>query len=292
MLSDPEKRSIYDRFGKDGLNHQGMGGGFSDLGDIFSNFGDIFGDIFGFGGRQSVRRGADLRMAVTVSLADCLTGLDRDLTIPKAVVCAPCNGSGAKPGTRPVVCSTCAGRGQVVANRGFIHMTTTCPSCRGAGQQIGDPCTSCEGSGEGVQNETVNVKIPAGVDHGMKLRLVGQGEAGPAGAQPGDLYVIIRVADHPTLERHGDDLLGGLELSMYDAALGTKAPFETLDGTIELKVPAGSQPHDLLRVRGRGMPILNSGGRRGDLHIRLQVKIPKALSAEARTALESIRDSS
>jgi molecular chaperone DnaJ len=289
VLSDAEKRQIYDRYGKEGLDNQGMGGGFGDLGDIFSHFGDVFGDVFGFGGGRAVRRGADLRMAIQLSLNDCLSGLERELKIPKTIACSPCTGTGAKPGTKPVTCSMCAGRGQVAVNRGFISMTTTCPTCRGMGQVIREACPQCEGSGEDVRHEMVSLKVPPGIDHGMKLRLTGKGEAGPAGSEAGDLYVSIRVAEHDRFERHGDDLLGLAEVGMVDAALGTTVSYATLDGSVELTIPAGSQPNDIIVIRDHGMPVLNAGGRRGHLHVRLNVSVPRAMTAEQRTLLESFR---
>ncbi len=291
VLSDPEKRSIYDRYGKEGLNSQGMGGGFGDLNDIFSHFGDLFGN-FGFGGgSQRVRRGADLRLAMTLTLEECLSGLEREVRIPKTVSCVTCDGTGAAPGTKPVICSLCSGRGEVVARRGIMMMTTTCPQCRGAGQIIEKRCADCDGTGETSREDLVTVKIPAGVEHGMKLRLSGQGEDGPAGAPPGDLYIVIRVMEHDRFERHGDDLLTTLEIPMFDAALGITIPFETLDGEVRLSIPAGTQPGDLLRLRGKGMPVVNRSNIRGDLHVRAQVTIPTRLSSSARQTLEELRDS-
>jgi molecular chaperone DnaJ len=290
VLSDPNRRSIYDRYGHDGLENQGMGGGFSDVSDIFSNFGDLFGDLFGFGGQRAVRRGADLRLGIQLSLQDCFQGLKRDLEIPRTVLCTGCRGSGAATGTKPVSCATCRGRGQVAVNRGFISMTTTCPSCRGRGQTIEKPCITCNGDGTEVSRDTVSVEIPPGVDDGMKLRLTGKGEDGPPGGEPGDLYVVIHTEKDSTFLRSGDDLQAALAVDMVSAALGTSVEFETVDGPITVEISAGSQPNRVIRVANRGMPNVSNPRRRGDLHLVLDLIVPTSLSPNQRALLEQFQD--
>ncbi|MEE2755741.1 MAG: molecular chaperone DnaJ [Myxococcota bacterium] len=291
VLSDDEKRSIYDRYGHEGLEQSGGGGGFQDVGDIFSNFGDLFGDLFGFGGARVSRRGADLRLSLQLSLEECWSGFEREIEIPRTVSCTLCGGSGAKPGTSPKTCGTCGGRGQVAVNRGFIAMTTTCPTCQGAGQVIETPCPRCHGQGRERIEETVLLKVPAGIDDGMKLRVSGKGEDGPPGGEPGDLYVVIRVLQHDRLERNGDDLQGLLEITMTEAALGTKATFEGIDGPVDVTVKPGTQPNAVIRVPEKGMPNLRRKGRRGSLQLLVRVAIPTRLTMTQKKLLESFDES-
>jgi molecular chaperone DnaJ len=290
VLSDENRRAIYDRYGHEGLENQGMGGGFSDASDIFSNFGDLFGDLFGFGGQRAVRRGSDLRLGIQISLRDCFNGLKRDLEIPRSILCSGCDGSGAAKGTSPVSCGTCRGRGQVAVNRGFVSMTTTCPACRGRGQSIASPCKTCRGGGTEVIHDTVSVDIPPGVDDGMKLRLTGKGEGGPPGGEPGDLYVIIHTEQDPDFQRAGDDLQAALSIDMVSAALGTTLEFETLDGVVKVDVRAGSQPNRVIRLPGKGMPSVSNPKRRGDLHLVLDVVVPTSLSTAQKGFLKQFRD--
>ncbi|MCA9547681.1 MAG: molecular chaperone DnaJ, partial [Myxococcales bacterium] len=292
VLSDDEKRRIYDRFGHEGLKGRGFGG-FSDVEDVFSHFGDLFGDLFGFGGRRGGRRrGAHLRYELSLSLEECLRGLEKELELPRDHACQTCDGSGAAPGSKPETCSVCHGAGQVRVGRGFITMATTCPRCQGRGETIAKPCSACDGRGQVREIEKVTVRIPAGVDHGMKLRLNGKGQPGPEGGPPGDLYVIIHVADHPRFQRDGSELLAELPLEMADAALGTRIPFETLDGeTHEVEVPAGTQPGTLLRLEGHGMPRLDGRPGRGDLHLHTVVRVPTDLTDSQRALLAQFRAS-
>tara|TARA_B100001093_G_scaffold370619_1_gene355581 strand:- start:191 stop:1228 length:1038 start_codon:yes stop_codon:yes gene_type:complete len=290
VLSDDNKRSVYDRYGHDGLEQSGGGGGFQDVGDIFSNFGDLFGDLFGFGGARVSRRGSDLRLTLQLSMEECWSGFEREIEIPRTVSCSTCDGTGAKPGTSPKICATCGGRGQVAVNRGFIAMTTTCPTCQGLGQVIESPCVRCNGQGRERINESVLLKVPAGIDDGMKLRVTGKGEDGPPGGEPGDLYVVIRVKQHDRLERNGDDLQGLLDINMVDAALGTEVVFEGIDGPVTVTVKPGTQPNAVIQVPGKGMPSLRRKGRRGSLQLLVRVAIPTRLSKAQASLLASFNE--
>lgn len=288
VLSNTEKRGIYDRFGHAGLEGRGMGGGFGDVSDIFSHFGDVFGDLFGFGrGRQRVRRGADLRYNLQVSLEDCLTGVERDLEIPRDVDCETCSGTGAKPGTKPVKCTTCDGQGQVLMNRGFIQMATTCRACAGHGKVIRHGCKTCKGKGKKTETSRVNVKIPAGIDEGMKLRLTGLGQPAPEGGEPGHLYVVIHLEEHPRFQRHNADLVGELKVGMVRAALGGKIEVETLSGKRTVDVKPGTQPGAVTRLRNEGLPYLDGRPGRGDLLLQYVIEIPTELTDKQRELLES-----
>lgn len=295
VLADPQKRQIYDRFGHEGLKSRGAGGSHSSsVEDIFSHFGDIFGDIFGRGGggRGRPRRGADLLTEVEILLVDCLTPTQRVVEIPREIGCAACAGSGAKAGTKPIVCATCGGIGQVQIQSGLFSMVTPCTRCGGQGKLIKDPCGTCRGVGRTRTTSSVKVTIPPGIEAGMRLRVTGQGEDGPGGAPPGDLYVVVQVRDHDRFERHGADLLAELPIDLVDACLGGKTTFESLDGPVPVEIAAGTQSHSLLRVRGRGMPRLEQGGKgRGDLHLRVTVTIPRKLSDEQTRLLQALRDS-
>ncbi len=292
VLSDPQKRRLYDQYGLEGLRRQGYGGfGESNVEDIFSHLGDIFGDFFGFGrrgGRTRAPRGADFRYDLAISLKDCLTGCQRTLEIPRDHPCETCKGSGAAEGTAPQRCATCAGHGQVSVNRGFITMATTCPRCRGQGTTIAKPCETCSGSGHKTVKGEVKINIPPGIDEGMKLRVQGQGETAPAGGQPGDLYVVIHVEEHPRFERHAADLVSEIGVDMVQACLGDTITFETLEGSIPVEIKPGTQPGATVRVAGQGMPRLDGGGR-GDLLLQVGVKIPRQLTDAQRTLLEEFR---
>ncbi|MFZ4738504.1 MAG: molecular chaperone DnaJ [Bradymonadia bacterium] len=290
VLADPEKRQIYDRFGHDGLKGQGFGGfGASSVEDIFGHFGDLFGDLFGGGGGRRSRRGSDMLVELTVDLASCLTPAQHTLEVPRDVRCDGCEGSGAAPGSKPEVCGTCGGVGQVQIARGFIAMHTTCPKCRGQGKTIKSPCSKCRGRGLQRITRSVKVSVPAGMETGMRLRLNGQGEEGPSGAPAGDLYVQVSVREDDRFERHGADLVADLPISMVGACLGEKTTFAALDGAIDLDLPAGTQPDTVVRVAGRGLPRVQSRGR-GDLHLRVRVQIPTRTTDQERALLVALRD--
>lgn len=288
VLSDPQKRQMYDRFGHAGL--KGGGAGFGNVDDIFSHFGDIFGDLFGFGrarARARKPRGRPVRADISITLEECLTGVARELEIPRHSTCTVCEGTGAEPGTEPITCPTCKGRGQVAVGRGFIAMSTTCPRCRGTGKIIPHPCTACDGKGKTTEIERLTVKVPPGIDHGRKLKVPGKGEPGPEGAEPGDLYLVVHIADHPRFERHRADLLGEVTVDMIGAALGTQVEVDGLDGPIQVEVAPGTQPGDLIRLGGRGLPHIDGTPGRGDLHLRINVRVPRRLNPAQIQALNA-----
>ena len=291
VLSDEDRRSVYDRYGHAGLEQSG-GGGYRDVNDIFSNFGELFGDLFGFGGARVSRRGADLRLSLRLTLEDCLAGFEEEIQVPRHRNCQPCGGSGAASGSSPVACKTCGGRGQVVVNRGFIAMRSTCPSCQGAGQVIETPCKQCGGAGQERIHDSIKVKIPAGVDDGNRLRLPGKGEDGPPGGEPGDLYVVIQIEEHHRFERAGDDLQALLDIDMIQATLGDSIVFEGIDGPVDVTVPPGTQPNKVIRGPGEGMPSLRTPSQRGKLNLLVRVSIPKEINQTQRDLLERFRDES
>ena len=274
VLKDPEKRNIYDQFGHEGLKGRGFSG-FQGFDDIFASFGDIFGDFFG-GGHQST--GHDLRLNVSINFTEAVFGTEKKVDVSKHAECKPCNGSGAKPGTRPQVCSTCRGTGQVVRSQGFFSMSSPCPACHGAGQIITEPCRDCRGEGRVLEKKKISVNIPAGVDEGSRLRLRGEGESGPGGLPPGDLYVFIHVAAHEHFQREGVNIYSRLSLSFSQAALGANIEVPLLDSKTQvISIPAGTQPGQNYRVPGAGIPNLRGHGR-GDHIIQLMVETPKKLN--------------
>ncbi|MEE4273575.1 MAG: molecular chaperone DnaJ [Thermoanaerobaculales bacterium] len=294
VLSDTAKRERYDRFGHQGVEGQQFSG-FDPAN--FGDFADILGDLFGFGdifgGRQAQRRGGrqrghDLQYTLRISLDEAAHGVERSIRVPRLEQCDTCSGSGSKPGTTPEACGTCGGSGQVMFRRGFLSVAQTCPSCTGAGRVNRDPCESCSGRGRVERETTLSVEVPAGVDSGMRLRLSGEGEGGVHGGPAGDLFVVIAVAPHEVFERDGDDLHMELPLSVYQAMLGADIEVTTIRGdATALKIPAGTQPGDVLRIREAGMPNVN-GRRTGDLHVHAKVVVPTKISSEQRQLVEEI----
>jgi molecular chaperone DnaJ len=289
VLHDPQKRQIYDQYGHQGLEGQGFSG-FGGFEDIFSSFGDIFEDFFGFGSRgrgrsrSRVQRGADLRYDMTLDFMDAAFGVETTIDLQKAESCPECHGSGAEPGTHPQTCPQCGGAGQVGRSQGFFTIRTTCPQCRGAGQVIADPCGKCRGHGRIAVNKTVSVKIPAGVDNGSRLRLSGEGEAGPSGGPSGDLYVFLNVKPHDFFHREGNDVICQLPISFIQATLGDKIQVPTLTNEKELAIPKGTQHGELFRFRGEGIPSLRSG-RPGDQIIQVAIKTPTNISKKQEALL-------
>jgi molecular chaperone DnaJ len=291
VLSDPEKRARYDRFGH--MNGGGFGGGaegfpFGGAGNINDIFGDIFGEMFG-GGRARSRprtRGGDLRVHVEIGFEEAAFGTTVRVTIPRHKACATCHGSGAKPGTGPRACPTCGGTGEIRLTQGFFSIARTCNHCGGSGRVIVDRCTACQGQGAVREQANVEVKIPPGVDTGTRVRLTGEGEAAPvSGGQPGDLYVVVQVQDHPIFTREGTEILCELPLSMTQAALGATIDVPTLDGPAKLRIPPGTQAGKMFQLKGKGVPSLQGGGR-GDQHVRVLVETPTHLTREQKELLE------
>ena len=281
VLSDPDKRARYDRFGHAGPS-AGFGGGFHDVGDIFSAFSDIFGDIFGgarAGGSRGQARGSDIEVRVSMTLAEAFTGVSKDVKVLRRAACATCGGTGAAAGTTPETCQHCGGRGQVMHSQGFLMISTTCPVCRGEGRVVRKPCGDCDGTGLDHEEETLQVNIPAGVEDGSTLRLVGRGEAAPGGGRAGNLYVILRVQGDERFERDGADLHAEVAVSFPQLALGDAVEVPALDGDGHVEIPAGTQPGETLVLRGRGMPRLDGRGR-GDLVAHLKLVVPSSMSAE------------
>lgn len=296
VLSNPDKRARYDRFGHAGVEGGPAGaGGFQDVGDIFEAFGDMFGDLFGGGGGRRggggvrARKGDSLQTSLTIDLLDAAVGCTRELQIEKHVPCTTCNGSGAKPGTQPVKCDYCDGRGQVIQSQGFFRVQTTCPSCRGRGTTIREKCPDCRGQRVIAEKSKLEVKIPAGIDNGMQLCIRGEGEAGENGGPPGDLFVDIRVKSHPLFNRDGRNLMCEVPITFTQAALGTELDIPILTGKHRIAIPAGTQPGEVFRLKAQGMPDPH-GGPRGDLLVQFQVEVPKKLTKKQEELLRELAE--
>ncbi len=295
VLSDPNKRAQYDRFGHQGFNGTGFGG-FDPT--IFSDFSDILGDFFGFGDlfggmgggrrRSATQRGADLRYDLQISFEEAAFGVKTKIRVPRLETCLDCDGSGAQKGSAPTLCPQCQGHGQVRYQQGFFSISRTCGQCRGTGRVINNPCRQCHGEGRVRSEKTLEVKIPAGVDNGARLRISGEGEAGLHGGDKGDLYVVVFVKEHSFFEREGSDLHFAVPVSFSQAALGGEIHVPTLDGDKEvLKIPEGTQSGSTFRIRGKGVPHLNGRGR-GDLYVTVRVTTPQKLTREQRRLLEQL----
>jgi molecular chaperone DnaJ len=292
ILSDPQKRATYDRFGYAGLSQGGVEGGFNQT--IFDEFQDIFGDFFGFedifGGRRArgrSRRGADLRYDMKLSFEEAAAGVNTKVRIPRMEFCEVCNGTGAKAGSGVAACATCAGRGQVHYQQGFFTISRTCPDCRGAGQIIRERCPDCKGQGRVERTRTIELRIPPGVDSNTRLRVPGEGERGESGAPPGDLYVVLEVKPHPFFERRNADLYCTVPVTVVQATLGTEILVPGLNGEEKLKIPEGTQTGEILRLKGKGLPDPHGGGK-GDLYVNVHVLIPTKLTREQRRLLEQL----
>ncbi len=295
VLSDPEKRAAYDRFGHAAAQGTGFGG-FTDFGDL-GGLGSIFEDLFGFGMRSSTAqrapvRGADLRVEVRLTFQEAVFGCTKELEIPRAEICPHCGGSGAEPGTMPLRCPQCNGLGEVQRRQqnpffGTIVTRTTCPRCEGAGEVITTPCTECGGARRVRRVRRIQVDIPAGVDDGTQIRLSGEGEAGLRGGPPGNLYVVLRVEPHPLFQRRDDDILLELPINIAQAALGAEIDVPTLDGPVKLRIPPGTQHGRVFRLRGKGVPHLRRRGR-GDQLVTVRVVVPTHLTDEQRELLQRL----
>jgi molecular chaperone DnaJ len=300
-LADSEKRSIYDRFGHDGLRGEGFSGFSGFNSSVFSDFEDIlgsffnfgFGDIFGAGqrgGKRYSRQGRDLALEIELDLEQAAKGMDKKLNLDKYEICAECGGTRLAPGTKTDTCPTCEGRGQMRYQQGFFSIARTCSHCAGEGEIINTPCPSCRGKGKVRKKKSISINIPAGVDDGMRLRVEGEGEAGERGGPSGDLYVIIRLKKHPFYERENSNLLCGVDLSFSQASLGASLAIPTLDSSEILKIPAGTQTGTVFRIKGRGIEGIHSH-RKGDLFVKVNVKTPTHLSKKQKELLNEFASS-
>ena len=296
ILTDDQKRQMYDQHGHaafeqgGGGGHGGFGGGHGDFGDVF---GDVFGDIFGGGGgrRQSrQQRGSDLRYNMDLSLEEAVRGKEVEIKVPTWVGCEPCDGSGAKAGSKPKTCTTCHGAGQVQMRQGFFAVQQTCPTCQGQGQIISDPCNKCHGQGRVEKTKTLSVKIPAGVDTGDRIRLTGEGEAGMHGAPSGDLYVQVSVREHEIFVREANNLYCEVPISFTTAGLGGEIQVPTLDGRAKLKIPSETQTGKMFRMRGKGVKSVRSGAQ-GDLICKVVIETPVNLNERQRELLQELDES-
>jgi molecular chaperone DnaJ len=294
VLSDPQKRQVYDTYGHAGLSSSGMGQGFDNT--VFQDFHDIFGDFFGFedlfggGGRRGrtrAQRGADLRYDMSLTFEEAAGGVATKIKLPRQEFCEACNGTGAKKGTGVVACQTCAGRGQLAYQQGFFTITRTCPACQGAGQIVRERCPECRGQGRFEREKTIELRIPPGVDTGTRLRVAGEGEPGPNNGPAGDLYVVLEVKEHPFFERRGADLYCTIPLSIAQASLGTELQVPGLAGEEKLKIPEGTQSGAVFRIKGKGLADPRGGGK-GDLYYHVRVLTPTKLTREQRKLMEQL----
>ena len=301
VLSDAEKRAAYDRFGHAAFAQgtagpRGGAGGFHDPFDIFREVfgsggggGGIFEQFFGGAGqradREGKQRGSDLRYDMQIGLEEAAFGCDKEIEVSKLEGCTACNGTGAEQGSRAVTCPACGGRGQVISSRGFFQVSQTCGRCRGTGTIIERPCRKCGGEGRAEMTSRIKLKIPAGIENGSRLRSSRNGEAGIRGGPPGDLYVVVHIKEHEVFERDGDSLYCEVPISFTTAALGGEVEVPTLEGRAHLKIPAGTQGATVFKLRGKGVPTLNSS-QRGDLMVRVLVEVPTKLNGEQRRKLE------
>jgi molecular chaperone DnaJ len=299
VLQDEQKRARYDQMGHAGVEGMGhAGGGFNSMEDIFSAFGDIFGggggggsifeEMLGGGRRGGGRgkpQGASLKLGLEITFREAVSGTTKTIDLKRHERCETCRGSGAKAGTKPKTCPLCHGHGAVRQGQGFFVVQTTCPQCGGAGKVIADPCGACDGQGQVPKKNTIKVRIPAGVEDGSRLRVAGEGDAGPEGADRGDLYVYIQVKADPFFERHNDDLVCKVPVTYAQACLGAEIAVPTLDGEATLRIPAGTQPNDVLRMRGQGVPVR---GGRGDQLVVVQVLVPKKTTKRQEELLKEL----
>jgi len=301
ILSDPQKRALYDQHGHAAFDRRaggfarGGGGGFHDPFDIFREVfgggGNIFDDLFG-GGRSDPtqpQRGEDLRFDMELTFEEAAHGCDKEITVTKPERCDVCNGSGAEAGSKVKTCPTCSGRGQVISSRGIFSIAQTCPACQGAGRVIEKPCKACHGAGRRDRPSKIKLKIPGGVDTGSRLRSVGNGQAGLRGGPSGDLYVILHVKPHEIFQRDGDDLLCEVPVGFVQAALGTEIEVPTLEGKAEIKIPAGTQPGTMFRLKGKGVKNVQGYGH-GDLHVRVMVEVPTHLTSAQKAKLQEFAE--
>jgi molecular chaperone DnaJ len=290
VLSDPQRRQTYDMFGRAGLGAEGAGGfeaGFGSFSDIFDAF--FGGTAAGAARRGHPTAGSDLRYDLRITFEEAVHGIEKEIEFPVFGRCDTCSGTGAKPGTEPVTCEQCGGRGEIRTTRrtmlGQMVNVSACPRCKGEGKIVTDPCETCHGEGRTERTRTLRVAIPAGIDEGHQIRLSNEGEVGVRGGPAGSLYVAVHVTPHPTLRREGTELFYEADVSIAQAALGTRIPVPTVDGDEEIEVKAGTQPGTEIRLRGRGVPHLRRTGSKGDLHVFVNVVVPAKLSKRQRELL-------
>lgn len=302
VLSDPQKRAAYDQYGHAAFDPRmrgggmGRGGGFHDPFEIFREVfgggtGSIFDELFGGGHRDPTgpQRGADLRYDLEITFEEAVLGCEREITLTKMDACEACHGSGAEAGSTTKVCSQCGGRGQVISSRGIFSIAQTCPRCEGRGRVVEKPCRTCRGGGRRERTSKVKLRIPAGVDAGSRLRSVGNGEAGLRGGASGDLYVVLHVKPHDLFQREGDDLLCEVPISFVDAALGAEVEVPTLSGHAQIRIPPGTQPGTVFRLKGKGVKNVEGYGH-GDLHVRVHVEVPTHLNSAQRQKLQEFAE--
>ena len=294
VLSDEKKRALYDQYGHAGVDAQmgGFGGGGFQDSHAYRDFGDLFGDVFGNmfgggsgGGGPAANRGSDLRYDLELSLEEAASGKEVSLKIPKHAHCDTCAGSGARPGTHPIPCSTCGGHGQVQMQQGFFAVRRTCPACHGQGKKIESPCVSCGGTGRKRISKDLKIKVPAGVYHGAQVRVSGEGEVGENGGPAGDLYVVVNLKEHAIFEREGADLHCNMPITFPQAVLGTEIDAPTLTGKVKIRIPAGTEGGRVFRLRGHGVPDVRTQ-QTGDLYVKVNIAVPKKLSEAQKEALQ------
>jgi molecular chaperone DnaJ len=294
VLSDAQKRAAYDRFGFAGLQGGGQPG-FNP--ETFADFGDILGDFFGFGDlfggsgrrRSRAQRGEDVRYDLELSFEEAVFGMTAEIQVPRLERCDRCSGSGAEPGTSASTCPTCHGRGEVLYQQSFLSIRRTCGTCNGSGHVIRTPCSQCRGQGHRQVQRKLKLTVPAGVDETTRIRLASEGQPGANGGPPGDLYVFLKIREHAFFERQGQDLHCTIPLNFAQAALGTEIEVPTLEGSFPVKIPEGTQSGGQIRIRHRGVPVVNGGGR-GDLYVHVEVRTPTRLTREQRKLMEQLRD--
>jgi molecular chaperone DnaJ len=296
VLKDPDKRSAYDRFGHAAFENGGRGGGGGGF-DFSASFTDVFDDLFGefMGGKRSQRsnRGGDLRYNMQITLEDAYRGKAAEIRVPSLIACEECTGTGAKPGTAPETCATCAGHGKVRASQGFFTIERTCPKCRGTGRVVKHPCKACSGHGHVQKERTLSVDIPPGVEEGTRIRLSGEGQAGLNGGPPGDLYIFLSVGQHPIFQRDAHDLYCRVPIGFVTAALGGEIEVPTLSGKpARVAIPEGAQTGHQFKLRGKGMPVLKTAGHHGDLFVEVRVETPVKLTKKQKELLRSFETES
>jgi molecular chaperone DnaJ len=298
VLSDAQKRAAYDRYGHSGLQGAaGSGGGFNP--DAFADFSDILGDFFGLGdlfgggggrrGGSRAQRGEDLRYDMEIEFEQAVSGMEADIQVPRQEACSRCHGNGCEPGSGPITCPACQGRGETIYRQSFLSVRRTCTSCGGSGKIVRNPCSACRGQGRQQVKRKLKITIPAGVADGNRLRLTGEGQPGVRNGPPGDLYVFLRVKEHAFFERNEQDLHCRIPLNVAQATLGCEIQVPTLGEPYQLKIPEGTQNGSVFRIRGKGIPAVGGGGR-GDLHVHIEVRIPTRLTREQRQLMEQLRD--